>query len=83
MSADNEQLSAYLLRLGDNAVILAQQLGDWVGKAPELEEEMAMANFALDYIGQARMFFSLAAEIEGKNRSEDDLAFLRRVRLGC
>ena len=77
MSADNKQLLAYLLRLGDNAVILAQQLGDWVGKAPELEEEMAMANFALDYVGQARMFYSLAAEVEGKGHSEDDLAFLR------
>lgn len=68
---------SYLLRLGDNAVILAQQLGDWVGKGPELEEEMAMANFALDYIGQARMFYSLAVEIEGKGKTEDDLAFLR------
>jgi len=77
VSADSEKLFEYLLRLGDNAVILGQQLGDWVGKGPELEEEMAMANFALDYIGQARMFFSLAAEIEGKGRDEDDLAFLR------
>ena len=77
MSTDNEQLFAYLLRLGDNAVILGQQLGDWVGKGPELEEEMAMANFALDYVGQARMFYSLAAEVEGKGRSEDELAFLR------
>lgn len=77
MSGDSQNLFEYLIRLGDNAVILGQQLGDWVGKGPELEEEMAMANFALDYIGQARMFFSLAAEIEGKGRDEDDLAFLR------
>ena len=77
MNADREKLFAYLLRLGDNAVILAQQLGDWVGKGPELEEEMAMANFALDYVGQARLFYSLAAEIEGQSRTEDDLAFLR------
>ena len=77
MSADNKQLFAYLLRLGDNAVILGQQLGDWVGKGPELEEEMAMANFALDYVGQARMFYNLAAEVEGKGRTEDELAFLR------
>lgn len=77
MSADGDNLFAYLLRLGDNALIFGQQLGAWVGKGPELEEEMAMANFALDYIGQARMFYGLAASVEGKNRSEDDLAFLR------
>lgn len=77
MSADSDKLFEYVLRLGDNAVILGQQLGDRVGKGPELEEEMAMANFALDYIGQARMFFSLAAEIENEGRDEDDLAFLR------
>jgi len=77
VSDDSEKLFAYLLRLGDNALILGQQLGDWVGKGPELEEEMAMANFALDYIGQARLFFSLAAETAGDGRSEDDLAFLR------
>lgn len=77
MSNDKENLFAYLIRLADNALILAQQLGDWVGKGPELEEEIAMANFALDYIGQARMLYSLAGEVEGKARTEDDLAFLR------
>ena len=77
MNADDKKLFAYLIRLADNALILAQQLGDWVGKGPELEEEIAMANFALDYVGQARMLYSLAAEIEGEGRTEDDLAFLR------
>jgi len=77
VSAGNDNLLTYLLRLADNAVILGQQLGDWVGKAPEMEEDIAMANFALDYIGQSRMLFSLAAKIEGRGRSEDDLAFLR------
>ncbi len=67
----------YALRLGDNVLLLGQQLGKWIGHGPELEEEMAFANFALDYVGQARMFYSYAAEIEGKGRSEDDLAFLR------
>ncbi|MBT8137192.1 MAG: phenylacetate-CoA oxygenase subunit PaaC [Gammaproteobacteria bacterium] len=74
---DKEMLLAHLLRLGDNALVLGQQLGDWVGHGPELEEEMAMANFALDYIGQARMFYSYAGEVEGRGRSEDDIAFLR------
>jgi len=77
VNADTDNFFAYLLRMGDNAVILGQQLGDWVGKGPELEEEMAMANFALDYIGQARMYYSLAAKIEGRNHTEDDLAYLR------
>ncbi len=77
MNTDDKKLFAYLIRLADNALILAQQLGDWVGKGPELEEEIAMANFALDYVGQARMLYTLAAEIEGDGRTEDDLAFLR------
>jgi len=77
VNTDDKKLFAYLIRLADNALILAQQIGDWVGKGPELEEEIAMANFALDYVGQARMLYSLAAEVEGKGRTEDDLAFLR------
>ncbi len=48
----------YVLRLADNALVCGQRLGEWVTKAPELEEEMALANFALDYVGQARMFRS-------------------------
>lgn len=67
----------YLIRLGDNALLLGQQLGKWVGHGPELEEEMAMANFALDFVGQARLFYSFAAEVEGKGQNEDQLAFLR------
>lgn len=74
---NNDALIAYLLRLADNAIVLGQRLGEWVGHGPELEEEMAMANFALDYVGQARLLLTYAAELEGKGRSEDDLAFLR------
>lgn len=77
VSDNKDALFAYLLRLGDNALIAGQRLGELVAHGPELEEEMAVANFALDYIGQARMFFSLAAEVEGAGRSEDELAFLR------
>ena len=77
MNTQDKKLFAYLIRLADNALILGQQLGDWVGKSPELEEDLAMANFALDYVGQARMLYSLAAEIEGEGSTEDDLAFLR------
>lgn len=67
----------YTLRLGDNALVLGQRLAEYVTRAPELEEELANANFALDYIGQARMFYDYAGELEGKGRGEDDFAFLR------
>lgn len=73
----DEKLFHYLLRLGDNALVLGQRLGEWVAHGPELEEEMAMANFGLDYIGQARMFLGYAGEVEGAGRDEDALAFLR------
>ena len=67
----------YVLRLGDTSLILAQRLGEWVGHAPALEEDLGLGNLALDFLGQARMLLSLAGRIEGRNRSEDDLAFLR------
>ena len=73
------ELFNYVCRLGDNALIAGQRLGEWVGHGPELEEEMAMGNFALDYIGQARLFFAYAGEIEGEGRGEDEIAFLRDV----
>jgi ring-1,2-phenylacetyl-CoA epoxidase subunit PaaC len=65
------------LRLGDNALVLGQRLAGYVTRAPELEEELANANFALDYVGQARMFYTYAGELEGAGRGEDDFAFLR------
>lgn len=67
----------YLLRLGDNALVLSQRLSEWCGKGPALEEDMALTNVALDLLGQARFWFSYAGEIEGKGRDEDMLAFLR------
>ncbi len=72
-----DALRAYVLRLGDTALVLGQRMVELVASCPELEEELANANFALDYIGQARMFYSYAAEHEGAGRSEDDLAFSR------
>ena len=73
----NAALVGYLLRLGDNALVLGQRLIEIVAMGPELEEELANANIALDYLGQARMFYSYAGELEGKGRSEDDFAFMR------
>jgi ring-1,2-phenylacetyl-CoA epoxidase subunit PaaC len=74
---NDEALLHYVLRLGDNALVLGQRLTELVTRAPELEEELANANFALDYIGQARLYYSYAGTLEGKGRSEDDFAFLR------
>lgn len=70
-------LFKYLVRLGDNALVLAQRLIEIVADGPELEEELANANFSLDYLGQARMFYTYAGEIEGEGRNEDDFAFRR------
>ena len=75
-----DALLKYTLRLGDNALILSQRLVELVAHGPELEEEMANANFALDYLGQARMFYRYAGELEGRGRSEDDYAFMRDER---
>ena len=73
----DETLLAYVLRLGDNALILGQRMIEVVATYPELEEELANANLALDYIGQARLFYTYAGKLEGKDRGEDALAFLR------
>jgi ring-1,2-phenylacetyl-CoA epoxidase subunit PaaC len=75
--ASQQLLYRYSLHLGDTSLILAQRLGEWVGHAPALEEDLALANIGLDLIGQARYLLSYAAELEGKGRTEDDLAFLR------
>jgi ring-1,2-phenylacetyl-CoA epoxidase subunit PaaC len=67
----------YLLRLGDNALILSQQLSQLCGKGPALEEDMALTNVALDLLGQTRMWLTYAGELEGRGRDEDKLAYLR------
>lgn len=70
-------LFEYLCRLGDNALVLGHRVSEWCGHAPVLEEDIALANTALDLIGQAQMWLGLAAEVEGAGRSADDLAYLR------
>ena len=69
----------YLLRLGDTSLVLAQRLGEWVGHAPALEEDLGLANVALDLLGQARLLLSYAGELEGCGRDEDALAYRRDV----
>ena len=73
----------YLLRLGDTDLVLSQRLGELCGKGPPLEEDMALANTALDLLGQARLWLSYAGELEAKGRDEDALAFLRGDRQFC
>ncbi len=70
--------TAYLLRLGDACLIHGQRLAEWCGHAPILEEDIALANIALDHIGQARALLTLAGKIEGRGRDEDALAYQRR-----
>jgi ring-1,2-phenylacetyl-CoA epoxidase subunit PaaC len=67
----------YVLRLADTSLVLGQRLGEWVGHAPALEEDLGLANLSLDLIGQARLLLTYAGELEGKGRDEDQLAFLR------
>jgi ring-1,2-phenylacetyl-CoA epoxidase subunit PaaC len=73
-------LTQYVLGLADDALILAQRLGAWVTRAPQIEEDMALANIALDLLGQARTLLTYAGEVEGRGRDEDDLAYLRDER---
>lgn len=71
---------AYTLRLGDNCLVLAQRLSAWVGHAPALEEDIATADVALDFVGQAQLWLGLAGALEGQGRSADDLAYGRDAR---
>jgi ring-1,2-phenylacetyl-CoA epoxidase subunit PaaC len=70
-------LTDYCLRMGDNCLILAQRVSEWIGHAPVLEEDIGLANVALDLIGQTQLWLGLAGEVEGAGRSADDLAYHR------
>jgi ring-1,2-phenylacetyl-CoA epoxidase subunit PaaC len=67
----------FVLSLGDDALIAAQRLGEWTSRAPEMEEDIALANIALDQLGAARLLLTYAGELEGAGRDEDALAYLR------
>jgi len=80
MDTDTRQaLFGYALRLGDTSLVLGHRLSEWCGHAPELEEDIALTNVALDLVGHARLLLSHAGEIEGKGRDEDRLAYRRDV----
>jgi ring-1,2-phenylacetyl-CoA epoxidase subunit PaaC len=72
-------LFEYLLRLGDDRLVLGHRLSEWCGHGPILEEDIALANIALDLLGQATMFLRLAGEVEGQGRTEDALAYFREA----
>jgi ring-1,2-phenylacetyl-CoA epoxidase subunit PaaC len=67
----------YAIRLGDDALILSQRLSEWSARSPQIEEDIALMNIALDLLGQARMLLSHAGELEGRGRGEDELAYMR------
>lgn len=67
----------YLFRLADSSLILGQRLSEWCGHGPILEQDIAMTNIALDLIGQSRILYQYASEVQGEGKTEDDLAFLR------
>ncbi|MFE0588690.1 1,2-phenylacetyl-CoA epoxidase subunit PaaC [Micromonospora echinospora] len=73
----NRDLHEFTLRLGDDALVAAQRLAEWTTRAPEMEEDVALANIALDQLGAARLLLTYAGELEGAGRDEDALAFLR------
>lgn len=70
----------YATRLGDDSVVLGHRVSEWCSKGPFLEEDLALQNVALDLVGRARMYYTYAAELEGKGRDEDDFAYMRDER---
>src|SRR5215469_12686027 len=80
VGVDGDDLATYCLMLGDDALIMSHRLQQWLTRAPELEEETALANIALDLLGQARLLLTRAGTADGSNRTEDDYAFFRAER---
>lgn len=80
MNIENKNLYRFLVGLADDAVTLSHRLSEWCSNGPYLEEDIALSNIALDYIGRARMFYQYAVEVEGLGRTEDDIAYHRNER---
>ena len=78
--SNEQQLLEYAVRLGDDALIIGHRLSEWCRNAPFLEEDLAVSNVALDFIGRARMLYSYAATLKGNGATEDDFAYLRDCR---
>ena len=80
MNGIKNDLINYVLRIADNNLILGHRISEWCGHGPVLEQDIAMTNIALDLIGQANLYLSLAAELKADGSTADDLAFLRDCR---
>ncbi|KPA21936.1 1,2-phenylacetyl-CoA epoxidase, subunit C [Shimia sp. SK013] len=78
-TSDKDMLVQFLLRMGDNSLILGHRVSEWCGHAPVLEEDIALANTALDLIGQTQFWLGYAAEVMDGDKTADDVAFLRDV----
>ena len=76
-AVDRAAFFEFLTRMGDNTLILGHRVSEWCGLSPVLEEDIALANVALDMIGQTQLWLGLAGEVEGKGRTADNLAYLR------
>lgn len=76
----NQDLIQYAVRLGDDALVLGHRISEWVSNGPFLEEDIALGNVSLDFIGRARMYYGYAAELSGDGKTEDDFAYLRGER---
>jgi ring-1,2-phenylacetyl-CoA epoxidase subunit PaaC len=77
---ERSELVTHLIAHGDDNMVLAQRLGEWISNAPELELDIALANIGLDHLGVARALYTLVGELEGEGRTEDDFAMLRNER---
>lgn len=80
MNSKKEALLNYCIALGDDSLTLGHRLSEWCRNGPFLEEDLALTNVSLDFIGRARMIYTYAAELEGQGRGEDDIAYLRDCR---
>ncbi len=76
-AAPEDAFVDWLCRMGDNCLVLGHRVSEWCGHSPVLEEDIALANTALDLIGQTQLWLGLAGEVEGKGRTADNLAYLR------
>src|SRR5688572_29857845 len=79
LTAGNDDVFEYLLRLGDDRLVLGHRLSEWCGHGPIREEDIALANISLDLIGQATLYLGLAGATEGKGRDADSLAYFREA----
>ena len=80
MPPQTQSLFQFARYMGDNCLVLGHRLSEWCGHGPVLEQDIAMANIALDLIGQSRLYYQYAAQLEGQGRTEDDMAYLRTER---